>query len=113
MLLDRMVRSALSASLFAAALWLATAAASAQSPAPLPTAPGADRAVGTAPATAAKASLPGDNGSPLEPYLFTFILAGGGIIAAIAVKLCDRGILSDHVRWKADGSRKVLGLRVI
>jgi hypothetical protein len=28
--------------------------------------------------------LPGDNGSSLEPYLFLFILAGGGIIAWVA-----------------------------
>ena len=39
--------------------------------------------------TAAKASLPGDNGSPLEPYLFTFLLAGGGLICAIAVRVSD------------------------
>jgi hypothetical protein len=62
---------------------------------------------------AAKASLSGDNGSPLGPYLFTFILAGGGIVCAIAVRLCDRGVRADEVRWNAEGSRRVLGFPVI
>ena len=113
MLLKNDVRFTLFAFAFAAMLWITGAVASAQTAAPLPTAPGADRAVGSAPPTAAMASLPGDNGSPLEPYLFVFILAGGGIIGAIAVKLCDRGVRADEVRWNADGSRRVMGLRVI
>jgi hypothetical protein len=57
----------------------------------LPTAPAADRAsIGGY--TAARASLPGDNGSPLEPYLYLAILAGGGIIAAVGVVASDRRI---------------------
>ena len=96
-----------------AALWLTSALASAQTPAALPTAPGADRAVGTAPATAAKASLAGDNGSPLEPYLFGFIFVGGGLIALLGVKLSDKAVQREHKRFGADGSRNVFGLPVI
>jgi hypothetical protein len=42
--------------------------------------------------TAASASLPGDNGSPLEPYLYLCILAGGGILAAVGVAITDRRV---------------------
>jgi hypothetical protein len=114
MLLKHNLRSATAAFAFAAALWVTSAMASAQSPAPLPTAPGADRTVNSgAPATAARASLPGDNGSPVEPYLFMFILAGGGIIGVIGVKLSDRSVRADHTRFDANGSRHVLGFPVI
>jgi len=61
-------------------LTVAPNVARAQAPAALPTAPGAAAKAGSGGYTAARASLPGDNGSPLEPYLFLFILAGGGII---------------------------------
>jgi hypothetical protein len=82
--------------------------AMAQSPAALPTAPGADRTVTDGPATAARASLRGDNGSPLEPYLFMFILAGGGIISAISVRLADARIRGE---FKGD-AQTVLGVKV-
>jgi hypothetical protein len=60
--------------------------AGAQTPAALPTAPGAGPKAAQGGYTAARASLPGDNGSPLEPYLFLFILAGGGVVAwALAI----------------------------
>jgi hypothetical protein len=60
--------------------------ARAQTPAALPTAPGAGPKAAAGGYTAAHASLPGDNGSPLEPYLFLFILAGGGVVAwALAI----------------------------
>jgi hypothetical protein len=53
----------------------------AQTPNALPTAPDASPKAAQGGYTAARASLPGDSGSPLEPYLFLFILAGGGIVA--------------------------------
>ena len=72
-------------------VWLGAGLARADAPAALPTAPGADRALEPAiPSTAALASLPGGNGSPLEPYLFGFLFVGGGIIGVVAVKLTDR-----------------------
>jgi hypothetical protein len=55
--------------------------AQAQTPNALPTAPDAGPKAAQGGYTDARASLPGDNGSPLEPYLFLFILAGGGIVA--------------------------------
>jgi hypothetical protein len=64
-----------------AAVLAATVGARAQSPGALPTAPGAADKAGQGGYTGARASLPGDNGSPLEPYLFLFILAGGGVVA--------------------------------
>lgn len=61
----------------------------------LPTAPAADRASqgGT---TGAAASLPGENGSPLEPYLITWLLPASGIIAAIVVVVTDRRMRSSR-----------------
>jgi hypothetical protein len=47
------------------------------------------------------------------PYLFIFILAGGGIIAAIAVKLCDKSVRGEHDRWDPGAIRRVLGIEVI
>ena len=46
----------------------------------------------------------------MQPYLFAFILIVGGLIAAVAVLLTDRGILDDEARWKADGERSVFGI---
>lgn len=57
----------------------------------LPTAPNAQKA-GDGGYTGASASLPGDNGSPLEPYLYLAILAGGGILAALGVTVTDRRV---------------------
>lgn len=93
----------------AVAVWVTSSAASAQ----MPTPSGADGSVGSSPATAANATLPVDNSSPLKLYLFMFILVGGGLIGALAVRLTDKGIKGDEFRWNADGSRRVLGLPVI
>jgi len=94
------LRNLLSAAVVVAAM-AAAEVANAQTPHALPTAPGADKAE-RGHATSARASLPGDNGSPVEPYLFLFILAGGGIIAGVAVNVTDR-----HVRsaYRPSGSR--------
>ena len=48
----------------------------------------------TVPSTAALASLPGGNGSPLEPYLFMAIFVVGGIVSVLGVKLTDRYLRS-------------------
>ncbi len=64
---------------FTVAASLVPQLARAQALGALPTAPAASRAA-IGGYTAARASLPGENGSPLEPYLFLFILAGGGIV---------------------------------
>ena len=96
MLLNRnvLVRSTISALALTTSLWFTAALASAQ--------------------TAAQPSAaPGGDGSPLGPYLFTFILAGGGIIVAIAVNLTDKLMKVDHDGWAANGSRRVLGITVI
>jgi hypothetical protein len=61
--------------------------ADAQSAPALPTAPGAAQAA--VDPTYARASLPGAHG-PVEPYLFLFILAGGGIIGVGFATLTDR-----------------------
>jgi hypothetical protein len=105
------VRSVITGSAVAGAMWLCAANAMAQAtPAALPTAPGADRTVGTAVSTAAKASLPGDNGSPLEPYLFTFILAGGGLICLVGVRLADKRIQSDYARFTPEMRKRYIGI---
>lgn len=57
-------------------------------PGPLPTAPGASKAIVGGPT--AEASLPGDGGSPLEPYLYLVILAGGGLLSGVAMSVIDR-----------------------
>jgi hypothetical protein len=73
--------------------------ASAQAaPEPLPTAPGAGTKAGIGGYTAARASLPGDGGSPLEPYLFLFILAGGGIVAWGAALTTDYRLRATEAR---------------
>jgi hypothetical protein len=61
----------------------------------LPTAPAAERA-GNGGYSYADASQPGEGGSPLEPYLFLAILAGGGIIAGIAGVMTDRRVRVAH-----------------
>ncbi len=66
----------------------------AQTPGALPTAPDAAQKAGSGGYTAAKASLPGDHGSPLEPYLFLFILAGGGVVAGAFAVATDRAVRS-------------------
>ena len=81
----------------------AATAAQAATGATLPTAPNAQRAADGG-YTAARASLPGDNGSPLEPYLYLFILAGGGIIAAAGVAVTDRRVRSR--RYDRAGNRR-------
>jgi hypothetical protein len=88
-------RSSFIAGIAAVLIWFSAVVASAQTPAALPTVPGAQRSVGTAPATSALASLPGDNGSPVEPYLFMFILAGGGIICFAATRFTNAFLLRD------------------
>jgi len=90
---------------FATLLWASAAPALAQTPATqepasaapagLPTAPASERA-GNGGYTSADASQPGEGGSPLEPYLFLTILAGGGIIAGIAGVLTDRRLRIAH-----------------
>jgi hypothetical protein len=77
--------------LVTAAVVSASAGAQAATDVTLPTAPNAQKAADGG-YTAARASLPGDNGSPLEPYLYLAILAGGGIIAAVGVGLSDRRV---------------------
>lgn len=37
----------------------------------------------------------GNNGSPLERYLFAFLLAGGGLICAIAIPLSEARVQRD------------------
>jgi hypothetical protein len=76
----------------------ASTIARAQAPAALPTAPGAAIKAGQGGYTGAKASLPGDNGSPLEPYLFLFILAGGGLIAWIFAIATDARLRKGAVK---------------
>ena len=68
---------------------LAAAPTLARAQAALPTAPAADRTAngGT---TSAAASLPGDGGSPLEPYLVTWLLPISGLLAAGAGVAVDR-----------------------
>jgi hypothetical protein len=81
------------------ALWIPTLPVAAQTPDALPTAPGAERSVtAPAPPTSALASLRGDNGSPLEPYLFGFLFVDCGLIGVIAVKLADRRVRADWER---------------
>jgi hypothetical protein len=106
------IRSIVTGLFVAGGLWLSTPGAFAQTPpAALPTAPGADRAVTTgAAATAAKASLPGDNGSPLEPYLFTFLLAGGGLICAIAVRVSDARVQREYDKFTPEMRRRFMGV---
>jgi hypothetical protein len=67
----------------------------------LPTAPGASKAATDGPPSASLASLPGDNGSPVEPYLFLFILAGGGLIAVVAVRVADAVVRKGGMRRAA------------
>jgi hypothetical protein len=76
-----------------------SSAAQAQTPGPLPTAPGADRAV-MGGLSQAHASLPGGPGlSPLEPYLVTWLLPVSGVLTVLA------GIYVDG-RVRALGRRK-------
>ena len=88
--------TAFSLALFASGITVAGA----QAPAPgaLPTAAGAADKASQGGYTAARASLPGENGSPLEPYLFLFILAGGGIIAWVLAISTDVRLRSQHRR---------------
>jgi hypothetical protein len=86
------VRSILRATLVVGAVAIFAAlplASPAQTPGALPTAPGAGERAGIGGYTEAKASLPGENGSPLEPYLFLFILAGGGVIGWVLAITTD------------------------
>jgi hypothetical protein len=78
---------------FGLGIFLCLAApASAQSPVPLPTAPGADRAVSGG-LTQAPASLPGGPGSsPLEPYLVLWLLPVSGVLTLLAGRLVDIGV---------------------
>ena len=46
----------------------------------------------------------------MQPFLFVFILVGGGILAAIAVRLTDSAIIGDEASWKAEGKRSVFGI---
>ncbi len=92
--------SSIAALVFSTVMWSMAGPALAQSsmdqgPAALPTAPAADRA-GNGGYTAADASQPGEGGSPLEPYLFLAILAGGGILAGIGGVLTDRRVRIAH-----------------
>jgi hypothetical protein len=57
----------------------------------LPTAPAADRA-SQGGLTAAAASLPGENGSPLEPYLVTWLLPVSGILTALVLVSVDKNV---------------------
>ena len=102
MSIEARFRSALAPAFAAAAIWFVAGVALAQTPAALPTAPGADRGASQSqvPATAAKASLPGDNDSPLEPYLFTFILLGGGLICLIAVVVTNNALVTGYTTDK-------------
>ena len=65
--------------------------ARAQSPAPSSPAvpPAVVQRAGEGGFTAARASLPGENGVPLEPFLYLTILAGGGIIAFLVAVTTD------------------------
>jgi hypothetical protein len=66
------------------------ARADAQAPGPLPTAPGADRAVSGG-LSQAHASLPGGPGlSPLEPYLILWLLPASGLVTVAAGVYADR-----------------------
>ena len=96
MLLNRnaLARSTISALVLTTAFWVTAALASAQTAAQPAAAPGADV-------------------TPLGPYLFTFILVGGGIIVAIAVNLTEKLMQVDHDAWAANGSRRVFGITVI
>jgi hypothetical protein len=78
---------------------LATGApAAAQSPAALPTAPGADRAVNGG-LSQAHASLPGGPGlSPLEPYLVTWLLPASGLLTVAAGIFVDRQVRQRGMR---------------
>jgi hypothetical protein len=63
-------------------------------PGPLPTAPGADRAVNGG-LTQAKASLPGGpDRSPLEPYLVIWLLPLSGLLTVAAGIYVDRQVLA-------------------
>ena len=96
---------------FTVAASLVPQLARAQAPGALPTAPAASRAA-IGGYTAARASLPGENGSPLEPYLFLFILAGGGMSADCVI----RDLSSDGARVRVDSGVPLaggLGLLVI
>lgn len=88
--MQRTIVSFIAALVVAAALWASPVLAQ-NGPAPLPTAPGADKAVEGGPSQA-PASLPGpDNGaSPLEPYLVTWLLPIAGIIVAVGFVVVDK-----------------------
>ena len=63
-------------------------------PGPLPTAPGADRAVEGG-LSQAHASLPGGPGrSPLEPYLVLWLLPVSGLLTIAAAFYVDRRVLA-------------------
>jgi len=79
----------LTAALAIVACALCAQAAFAQ--AALPTAPAADRAAQGG-LTGAAASLPGDNGSPLEPYLVTWLLPVSGILTALVLVSVDKNM---------------------
>jgi hypothetical protein len=74
-------------------LLAATDAARAQTGA-LPPAPGAHDKAAAGGYTGARASLAGDHGSALEPYLFLAILAGGGLVAIILAFVADGAVRS-------------------
>ena len=75
-------------------LWLTALAYAQSTPGPLPTAPGADRAVEGG-LSMSHASLPGGPGkSPLEPYLVTWLLPVSGLLALFAGIYTDRRIRS-------------------
>ncbi|GAC1411836.1 MAG: hypothetical protein NVSMB64_21850 [Candidatus Velthaea sp.] len=72
-------------------------------PKPLPTAPGADReTIGGGTQAAASLPGPGENKSPLEPWLVTWLLPVSGIFAVIVAVSVDKRMRamprSIHVR---------------
>ncbi len=64
---------------------------------PLPTAPGAQKAVSDGPRPQAPASVPGYGGSPLEPWLIVWLLPISGILAVGVATATDRAIRAGRI----------------